>query len=228
MTRHVGSACLTSSPLFLFDTRGRWRGAAPLFERCVAVASKGANPKAKLNPRQRQFVAEYLKDKNATQAAIRAGYAAKDADVQGPRLLGHVGIAALISEGLERQEQRAVIKADEILNELRRIATCDIGQAIQPDGKVKPLHEMPEDVRRAISSIEVEAWNGPGIEERDEETGEIVRKPLGYTTKLKFWNKNDAIRDAMKHLGIAGKEKVEVEGKLTLEQLLNAVHAEEK
>ena len=32
-----------------------------------------------LNPRQRQFVAEYLVDKNATQAAIRAGYSKKTA-----------------------------------------------------------------------------------------------------------------------------------------------------
>jgi phage terminase small subunit len=47
----------------------------------------------KLTPKQDRFVAEYLVDLNATQAAIRAGYSKKTADVQGPRLLGNVRIS---------------------------------------------------------------------------------------------------------------------------------------
>jgi phage terminase small subunit len=35
-----------------------------------------------LTVKQQLFVAEYLKDLNATQAAIRAGYSEKTADVQ--------------------------------------------------------------------------------------------------------------------------------------------------
>lgn len=45
---------------------------------------------ASLTPKQQRFVAEYLVDMNATQAAIRAGYSQKTADVQGPRLFGNV------------------------------------------------------------------------------------------------------------------------------------------
>ncbi len=40
-----------------------------------------------LTDQQRLFVAEYLKDNNATQAAIRAGYSKKTANEQGARLL---------------------------------------------------------------------------------------------------------------------------------------------
>lgn len=40
-----------------------------------------------LTDQQRSFVAEYLKDNNATQAAIRAGYSKKTANEQGARLL---------------------------------------------------------------------------------------------------------------------------------------------
>ena len=36
-----------------------------------------------LTPKQARFVDEYLKDLNATQAAIRAGYSAKTAEQQG-------------------------------------------------------------------------------------------------------------------------------------------------
>ena len=50
-----------------------------------------------LNDKQRRFVAEYLIDLNATQAAIRAGYSKKTAGSQGQRLLTNVEIAVVVS-----------------------------------------------------------------------------------------------------------------------------------
>ena len=41
-------------------------------------------------PKQRLFALEWSKDCNATQAAIRAGYSAKGAEVQGHKLLTDV------------------------------------------------------------------------------------------------------------------------------------------
>lgn len=49
-----------------------------------------------MNDRQRSFAQEYAKDKNATQAAIRAGYSAKTAYSSGQRLLNHVEVRAHI------------------------------------------------------------------------------------------------------------------------------------
>src|SRR4051812_24185381 len=43
-----------------------------------------------LNDRQARFVAEYLVDLNATQAAIRAGYSTRTANEQAARLLANV------------------------------------------------------------------------------------------------------------------------------------------
>ncbi|MFC1551159.1 terminase small subunit [Candidatus Latescibacterota bacterium] len=40
-----------------------------------------------MTPKQERFVWEYLKDLNATQAAIRTGYSPKSARKQGSRLL---------------------------------------------------------------------------------------------------------------------------------------------
>jgi phage terminase small subunit len=51
-----------------------------------------------LSARHERFVAEYLVDLNATQAAIRTGYASANADVTGPRLLRNVAIAAAVAE----------------------------------------------------------------------------------------------------------------------------------
>ena len=51
-----------------------------------------------LTAQQRSFVAEYLKDNNATQAAIRAGYSKKTAYSIGQRLLKKVEIAQAIAQ----------------------------------------------------------------------------------------------------------------------------------
>jgi len=50
-------------------------------------------PPRPLTPKQARFVAEYLKDLNATQAAIRAGFSAKTAKSAGSRLLTNVALA---------------------------------------------------------------------------------------------------------------------------------------
>lgn len=68
-----------------------------------------------LTPKQAAFVREYLVDLNATHAAIRAGYSAKTADVQGPRLLGHVGVKAAIAAGQTKLEKRTEITKDWVI-----------------------------------------------------------------------------------------------------------------
>lgn len=57
-----------------------------------------------MNARQSLFVEEYLKDMNATQAAIRAGYSEKTARSQGQRLLTNVDIKNAI-KGLREKIQ---------------------------------------------------------------------------------------------------------------------------
>ena len=77
----------------------------------------------KMTPRQQRFVDEYLLDLNATQAAIRAGYSARTAEQQGPRLLGNAGVAAAIQAAQEARSERVHITQDDVLRGLRREAT---------------------------------------------------------------------------------------------------------
>lgn len=51
-----------------------------------------------LSLKHAKFVAEYLKDFNGTQAAIRSGYSAKTARVAGSRLLAVVAISEAIHD----------------------------------------------------------------------------------------------------------------------------------
>ncbi|MBB3144924.1 hypothetical protein FHS21_001325 [Phyllobacterium trifolii] len=76
-----------------------------------------------LNTKQERFVAEYLIDLNATQAAIRAGYSAKTANKAGPRMLVNVGIAAAIAEGAQKRVKKAEITAQDVLDGLYLEAT---------------------------------------------------------------------------------------------------------
>ncbi|HBT4942354.1 terminase small subunit [Klebsiella pneumoniae] len=84
-----------------------------------------------LTDQQRLFVAEYLKDNNATQAAIRAGYSKKTANEQGARLLAKVSIAQAIAQQQKASIVRTLGSADEVLQQMWRLATFDANQLSQ-------------------------------------------------------------------------------------------------
>jgi phage terminase small subunit len=89
-----------------------------------------------MTPKQKRFVAEYLIDLNATQAAIRAGYTAANADVTGPRLLGNVGVAEAIGAGIAKQAHKLEITAEKVLRNLEEareaaMASGQYGAAIR-------------------------------------------------------------------------------------------------
>lgn len=84
-----------------------------------------------LTGKQARFVAEYLIDLNATQAAIRTGYSAKTAYSQGQRLLKDVEVAAAIAAALATRSERTEITQDMVLRELWAIATANPNELIE-------------------------------------------------------------------------------------------------
>ena len=70
---------------------------------------------------------EYAKDRNGTQAAIRAGYTsnADSAGVIAARLLGDVRIQTLLKEQMERVSNAAEITAADVLREYQALADAD-------------------------------------------------------------------------------------------------------
>jgi phage terminase small subunit len=71
-----------------------------------------------LTPKQERYIAEYLIDLNATQAAIRAGYSEKTAHKQGSQLLGKTSIAAAISGAQAERSARTNITQDYVLESI--------------------------------------------------------------------------------------------------------------
>jgi phage terminase small subunit len=78
-----------------------------------------------MTPKQTRFVAEYLVDLNATQAAIRAGYSESTAGAIGAENLTKPEIAAAVARARNEQAERTAITADEVLRQWWEIATAD-------------------------------------------------------------------------------------------------------
>lgn len=81
-----------------------------------------------LTAQQRLFVAEYLKDGNATQAAIRAGYSKKSAEQIGYQLLQKTSVAQAIAQQQKASIARTLGGADEVLAQMWQLATFDANQ----------------------------------------------------------------------------------------------------
>ncbi len=107
-----------------------------------------------LNAKQQRFVAEYLVDLNATQAAIRAGYESKNADVTGPRLLGNVGIAAAIAEGQKELAEKAGVTAEKIVAELAKLGFSNMRDYLGVNSDGSPYVDL--------SAVDRDKWAAVG------------------------------------------------------------------
>lgn len=150
----------------------------------------------KLTGKQAEFVAEYLIDLNATQAAIRAGYSPKTAHSIGQRLLKKVEIQAAIQSAKESRSIRTEITADRVLQEFARIAFFDPRMLLGDDGRPKDISSLDDDTAAAISGLDLQdVYEGTGDD----------REFIGYTKKYKFAPKIQALEMLAKHTGLTGK-----------------------
>ena len=113
-----------------------------------------------MTDKQNVFVQEYLKDLNATQAAIRAGYSAHTAYSIGQRLLRNVEISNAINSAMSERSERAKLTADYVLQNLHEIAQRCMQkspvmvkgeQAIDDEGR----HLWTFDAKNALRALEL-------------------------------------------------------------------------
>lgn len=108
-----------------------------------------------LNIKQKAFVEAYLRNGgNATQAAIEAGYASANADVTGPRLLGHVGIRKAIQERSRPILEAEMSLTDRILLERKRLAFYN-PMRLAGIQTIEQLNALDEDTQRAIQGVKL-------------------------------------------------------------------------
>lgn len=154
--------------------------------------------KKKLTDKQDQFCREYIIDFNATQAykRVHPNCSLTTCASNGYKLLRITQIQQRIAELVKERHVRTNLTADQAMIECVRIATVDVGQAFNKDGTLKGIHDIPEDVRRAIAGFEVIEQYGPV----DPETG--LKEFFGFLKKVKFWSKDKQIENLFKHHGL--------------------------
>jgi phage terminase small subunit len=113
----------------------------------------------KLTPKQERFVAEYLIDLNATQAAIRAGYSEKTAAAIGAENLRKPLIAAAIAKRQAKVADKLEITAEKVLEELALLAfydPADVAMCVDENGEPveikgpRDIAKLPKHIRKAI------------------------------------------------------------------------------
>ena len=79
-----------------------------------------------LTPRQERFVAEYLVDLKATQAAIRAGYSPRTAASIGYENLRKPEISAAVQATVQRHLAKLDLSFERIVQEAARVGISDL------------------------------------------------------------------------------------------------------
>ncbi len=142
-----------------------------------------------LTHRQELFCQEFMRDFNATQAAIRAGYSEKTAAQQGCRLLTNVKVAAAIVEARAKRLARVTVTQDDVVKGLHTEATTAASDAARVSAWValgKHLNMFID--RRLVGAMNVHDMNEAqllaflGLEGLPED--EIARKLTELTLEL--------------------------------------------
>lgn len=146
-----------------------------------------------LTPIMRAFAERYVLHLNATKAAKEAGCTGKNLQQIGSEILRHERVRPYIEYLRQQQLEKMGVSKDRVLLEICRMAYVDPGDLYDEYGCIKNINEMPEDVRRAISSIETK--------ELFEQDGR-KKKYVGDAKKVKLGPKEKALDMLCRHLGL--------------------------
>ncbi|ETU81128.1 terminase small subunit [Pseudomonas paraeruginosa] len=145
-----------------------------------------------LTAKQRRFVAEYLLDLNATQAAIRAGYSKNRASEIGYQLLQKPDITSSIQAAMKERAERTRSDADYVVRRLEEIDQMDLLDIVNDDLTLRPLSQWPKAWRQFLSGIEIaELFEGRGDD----------RRIAGVLRKVKWPDKLRNLELLSRHVG---------------------------
>jgi len=108
-----------------------------------------------LSEKQQKFIAEYLVDLNATQAAIRAGYTSNRADQTGYENLRKPEIQSAIREAINQRAKRTQLDQDWVISKLQENVERSMAlvPVLGPDGS--PCGVYAYDGRTANKALEL-------------------------------------------------------------------------
>lgn len=140
-----------------------------------------------LTQKQKQFVAEYLVDLNATAAAKRAGY--KDPNI-GRQLITKTNVSSAIQKAIQDRERRTEITQDMVIQELAKLGFFDIRKLFDKDGKPLDISRVDGDTAAALVGLDVQ------------DVTESDGNYIGPIKKYRMADKIKALELLGKHLGV--------------------------
>jgi phage terminase small subunit len=160
--------------------------------------------KSKLTDKQKVFCDEYLKDLNASQAVLRAGYNTKYPDKIGSQMLGKTRVKEYIEKRMREREKRTEITQDKVLNELAKIAFASGADF----AKVVTRKELKG--RREIEYQQVEVIDTDSLSTNMKSAISAI-KETKHGISVESYDKVKALELLGKHLGMF-KDTVELTG----------------
>lgn len=148
-----------------------------------------------LTHKQLRFVNEYIKDLNATRAAMRAGYAPNNAEVQGHHLVKKPQVQAAIQLRLDARAKRTEVHADRVIREFARIAFADMRQFAEWSGQslnLLPSEQLEDDDSAAVAEVAQ------------------TSSKFGSNVRIKLHDKGRALEKLGDHLGLWKKDPAEL------------------
>lgn len=144
-----------------------------------------------LTGKQELFCLAYAEHRNATRAMREAGYTCAEGSMasMGVKNLMKPGIKARLDELTKGKIDQLNITPLMVLEKIWSIADVDPAEAYNADGSFKSIHDIPIEVRKAISSIDVYKDFTEGVE-------------IGETKRIKFCSREKMIELMGKHMAL--------------------------
>lgn len=163
----------------------------------MAVKKKGTTKKKNIRAdagavftakeaRQKLFCEEYVKDRNATAAYRRAGYAAAAAEQCASRLLTNAKVKSYIAQLIDQRSERCQTDSDYVLQKLRVIADASIDQYVEFNGTSITFKDFKKLTPEQLQAIESIKHTRHGIELKlhgKSWTLEMIAKHIGFYEK---------------------------------------------
>ena len=165
---------------------------------------KAGTSKVSAEDRRMMFVEAYLSNgKNATQAAVAAGFSPKTAERQGSRMVRDVRVQTILDKRRTEIAEKHELSTNEIMADMARALRFDPRKLFGQDGTFLPIHELDDDVALCLTGIETVIVKGT----------EGSETPL-FVKKIKWESKATARDQALKVFGMYEKDNRQKAGLL--------------
>lgn len=146
-----------------------------------------------LTEQKKRFADQYFLTLKGSESAIYAGYSQATARQIAHNLLQEPEVEDYLSELRTSLAEKTGITQARVLEEYAKIAFSDIRELYAGDNQLLDIRQIDDATAGAVMSVEVDELSAGG-------------QFIGYTKKVKMYNKLGALDSLGKHLGIFEKD----------------------